>query len=61
MYVASVRDRLRSALQEAQAQSTKKHTDRNSIQQKKGAVNLKPSDLILVKAECLEGKEEDQG
>ena len=57
VYVASVRDRLRSTLWEAQAQSTaeacqqKWHYDR-----KIGTVNLKPGDLVLVKADTWKGK-----
>ena len=57
MYTASVRDRLRSALQEVQAQSTveacwqKQYYDR-----KIGAVNLKPGDLVLVKVDAWKGK-----
>ena len=57
MYIASVRDRLRSTLQEAQAQSTaeacqqKWHYDR-----KIGVVNLKPGDLVLVKVDTWKGK-----
>ena len=56
-YVASVRDQLRSALREVQAQSTtetcqqKWHYDR-----KVGAVNLKPGDLVLVKVDAWKGK-----
>ena len=56
-YVASVRDQLRSALREVQAQSTaeacqqKQHYDR-----KVGTVNLKPGDLVLVKADAWKGK-----
>ena len=57
VYVASVRDRLRSTLWEVQAQLTaeacrqKWYYDRNI-----GAVNLKPSDLLLVKADAWKGK-----
>ena len=57
VYVASVGDRLRSTLQEAQAQSTaeacqqKWYYDRNI-----GTVNLKPGDLVLVKADAWKGK-----
>ena len=57
VYVASVRDRLGSTLQEAQAQSTaeacwqKWYYDREI-----GAVNLKPGDLVLVKADAWKGK-----
>ena len=56
-YIASVRDQLRSALREAQAQSTaeacqqKWHYDR-----KVGTVNLKPGNLVLVKADTWKGK-----
>ena len=57
MYVASVRDRLRSTLWEVQAQSTmeacwqKQYYDRQI-----GAVNLKPGDLVLVKVDAWKGK-----
>ena len=50
-------DKLRTTLQEAQAQSTaeacqqKWYYDRNI-----GAVNLKPGNLILVKADAFKGK-----
>ena len=56
-YIASVRDQLRITLREVQAQSTaeacqkKQHYDR-----KVGAVNLKPGDLVLVKADAWKGK-----
>ena len=56
-YVASVRDQLRSALREAHAQLTaeawqqKQHYDR-----KVGTVNLKPGNLVLVKADAWKGK-----
>ena len=57
VYVASVRDQLRSTLQEAQAQLTaeacwqKRYYDR-----KIDTVNLKPGDLVLVKADAWKGK-----
>ena len=57
MYIASIQDRLRTALWEAQAQSTveacrqKRYYDR-----KIGAVNLKPGDLVLVKVDAWKGK-----
>ena len=56
-YVASIQDRLRTTLQEAQAQSMveacqqKWYYDRNI-----GAMNLKPGDLVLVKADAFKGK-----
>ena len=57
MYVASVRDRLRSALQEAQAQSTAKACQQKWYYDRKiGTVNLKPG---TSEGRCLEGKEED--
>ena len=58
MYVASVRDQLRSTLWEVQTQLTaeaclqKWHYDR-----KIGAMNLKPGDLVLVKADAWRGKQ----
>ena len=53
MYVASVRDRLRSTLQEAQAQSTMEaHQQKWYYDRKIGAVNLKPGDLVLVKVDA---------
>ena len=57
MYVASVRDRLRSTLWEAQAQSTAEaHQQKWYYDRKIGAVNLKPGDLVLVKADAWKGK-----
>ena len=57
MYVASVRDRLRSALQEAQAQSTAEACQQKwYYDRKKSTVNLKPGDLVLVKADAWKGK-----
>ena len=57
MYVASVRDRLRSALWEAQAQSTAEVCQWKWYYDRKiGAVNLKPSNLVLVKANAWKGK-----
>ena len=56
-YVVSVRNQLRSTLREAWAQSTaeacrqKRYYDR-----KVGAVNLKPGNLVLVKADAWKGK-----
>ena len=57
MYIASVRDRLRSALQEVQAQSTAEvHQQKWYYDRKIGAVNLKPGDLVLVKTDAWKGK-----
>ena len=53
MYIASVRDRLRSTLWEVQAQSTAEaHQQKWYYDQKIGAVNLKPGNLVLVKADA---------
>ena len=57
MYIASVWDRLRTALQEAQAQSTTKACRQKWYYNRKiDAVNLKPGDLVLVKADAFKGK-----
>ena len=56
-YVASVRDQLRSALKEVQAQSTAEACQQKwYYDQKVSAVNLKPGDLVLVKADAWKGK-----
>ena len=52
VYVASVRDQLRSTLWEAQAQSTAEaHQHKWYYDRKIGAMNLKPGNLVLVKVE----------
>ena len=57
MYVASVRDRLRTALWEAQAQSTTEACQQKQYYNRKiGAVNLKPGNLVLVKVGAWNGK-----
>ena len=57
MYVASVRDRLRSTLWEVQAQSTTEACQQKWYYDRKiGTVNLKPGDLVLVKADAWKGK-----
>ena len=57
VYVASVRDRLRSTLWEVQAQSTAEACQQKQYYDRKiGAVNLKPGDLVLVKADACKGK-----
>ena len=56
-YVASVRDQFRSALREAQAQSTTEACQQKWYYDRKvGTVNLKPGDLVLVKADAWKGK-----
>ena len=56
-YVATVRDCLRATLQEAQAQSTAEaQRQKWYYNWKKGAIGLKPGDLILVKANAFQGK-----
>ena len=61
-YVASVQERLRTALQEAQAQSTAEACQQKWYYNRKiGAVNLKPDNLVLVKADAFKGNGEDQG
>ena len=57
MYIASIQDRLRTALQEVQAQSmAEAHRQKWYYDRKIGAVNLNPDDLVLVKADALKGK-----
>ena len=56
-YVASVRDRLRSALREVQAQLTAEACQQKQYYDRKvGTVNLKPGDLVLVKVDAWKGK-----
>ena len=57
VYVASVRDQLRSALWEVQAQSTAEACQQKQYYNRKiGTVNLKPGNLVLVKADAWKGK-----
>ena len=57
VYVASVRDQLRSSLWEAQAQSTTEACQQKwHCTRKIGTMNLKPGDLVLVKADAWKGK-----
>ena len=57
VYVASVRDRLRSALWEVQAQSTTEaHQWKWYYDRKIVTVNLKPGNLVLVKVDAWKGK-----
>ena len=56
-YVASIWERLRTTLQEAQAQSTEEACQQKWYYNRKiGTVNLKPGDLVLVKADAFKGK-----
>ena len=56
-YVASVWDRLRTTLQEVQAQSMAEACQQKWYYDRKiGAVNLKPGDLVLVKVDDFKGK-----
>ena len=56
-YIATVRDHLRTTLQEAQAQSTADaQRQKQYYDQKIGTIGLKPGDLILVKADTFQGK-----
>ena len=57
VYVASERDRLRTALWEAQAQSTAEACQQKLYYNRKiGMVNLKPGDLVPVKAHAWKDK-----
>ena len=56
-YVASIWDRLRTTLWEAQAQSMVEACQQKWYYNRKiGAVNLKPGDLVLLKADAFKGK-----
>ena len=56
-YIASVRDQLRSALREMQAQSTAEACRQKQYYDRKiGTVNLKPGNLVLVKVDAWKGK-----
>ena len=56
-YIASVQDRLRTTLWEAQTQSMAEACWQNwYYDQKIGTVNLKPDDLVLVKADAFKEK-----
>ena len=57
-YIASIQDRLRTTLWEAQAQSMgEAHQTKMVLQQKdRHLVNLKPGNLVLVKADAFKGK-----
>ena len=58
VYIASVWDRLRTTLWEVQAQSMAGSTCRQKwyYDRKIDTVNLKPGDLVLVKADAWKGK-----
>ena len=56
-YIASVRNRLRSALREVWAQSTTEACQQKWYYDRKvGTMNLKPGNLVLVKADAWKGK-----
>ena len=56
-YIASIWDRLRTALHEAQAQSmAEAHRQKWYYDRKIDTVNLKPGDLVLVKADAFKGR-----
>ena len=56
-YVAIVRDHLKTALQEAQAQSmAEAQRQKWYYDQKIGAMHLKPGNTVLVKADAFQGK-----
>ena len=57
VYIASVQHRLRTALQEVQAQSIAEACRQKWYYDRKiGAVNLKHGNLVLVKADAWKGK-----
>ena len=57
VYITSIWDRLRTALWEAQAQSMAEACQQKWYYDRKiGTVNLKPGNLILVKADAFKGK-----
>ena len=57
VYVASVRDRLKSALQEVQAQPTAEACQQKQYYDRKiGTVILKPVNLVLMKVDAWKGK-----
>ena len=61
-YIASVWERLRTALWEVQAQLMAAACQQKWYYERKiDVVNLKPGDLALVKADAFKGKKEDQG
>ena len=56
-YIASVQDRLRTTLWEAQPQSMAEACQQKQYYDRKiGAVNLKPGNIILVKVDAFKGK-----
>ena len=57
VYVASVRDQLRSTLKEVQAQLTAEACQQKWYYNRKiGTMNLKSGDLVLMKADAWKGK-----
>ena len=61
-YIASVWGRLRTTLQEVEAQSTVEvHQQKWYYARKIGTVNLKPGNLVLVKVDAFKGKTNIKG
>ena len=61
-YVATVCNQLRATLHEAQAQSmAKAQQQKQYYDQKIGAMDLKPGNLVLVKADTFQGKRKSKG
>ena len=57
VYVASIRDSLRTALWQAQAQlMVEAHRQKRHYDRKIGTVNLKPGNLVLTKVDAWKGK-----
>ena len=56
-YMASIQDRLRTTLGEAQAKlMAEAHRQKQYYDRKIGTVNLKPGNQVLVKADAFKGK-----
>ena len=62
VYIASIQDRLRTTLWEVQAQSMAEARQQKWYYDRKiGTVNLKPGNLILVKADAFKRKRKIKG
>ena len=61
-YIASVQERLRTALREVKAQPMAEQCQQKWYYGRKiGAVNMKPGNLVLVKADAFKGKRKIKG